>query len=50
MDETDGWLMAGALAGLAVAVLLLASALRSLEQDMDLLRVTAAVPAIERHG
>ena len=48
MDETDGWLFAFALAGLGAAVLLLASAVRSLQSDMELLRMTAAVPESER--
>ena len=49
MDETDGWLFAFALAGLGVSVLILCHTIRSLQQDVDLLRVTAAVPAIERY-
>ena len=49
MDETDGWLFALGMAGLSVAVLLLCHAVRALQQDMALLRITAAVPEIERH-
>lgn len=49
MDETDGWLFSLALAGLGLATILLCYAVRSLQQDVDLLRVTAAVPEIERH-
>jgi hypothetical protein len=47
MDETDGWLIALALAGISVSVLLLCSAVRSLQQDMELLRITAAVPEMK---
>lgn len=47
MDEVDGWLFALALAGLSLSVLLMCSALRSLQQDMDLLRLTAAVPEMK---
>ena len=50
MDETDGWWLAFGLAGLAVSILLLAHAVKSLQADVDLLRVTAAVPEIERHA
>lgn len=50
MDELDGMLMGLMTAGLAVALLLLARAVRSLQEDVDLLRVTAAVPEIERHS
>jgi hypothetical protein len=50
MDETDGFLFALGLGGLAVALLLIASVVRSLQEDMALLRITAAVPEIERHS
>lgn len=49
MDEVDGWLFALALAGLSLSVLLICNAVRSLQQDMELLRMTAAVPKIERN-
>lgn len=49
MDEIDSWLVALGLAGLGVATLLLAHALRALQEDVALLRITAAVPEIERH-
>jgi hypothetical protein len=48
MDETDGWLVALALAGVGLAIILLSHAVRSLQQDMELLRMTAAVPLPER--
>jgi hypothetical protein len=48
MDETDGWLFSLALAGLGLAVILICHAIRSLQQDLELLRMTAAVPLPER--
>jgi len=48
MDETDGWLFAFALAGLSAALLLVCRAVKSLQEDVDLLRITAAVPKVER--
>ena len=50
MDETDGWWIAAGLAAVAAAVLLLACVVKELQSDMELLRVTAAVPEIERHA
>jgi hypothetical protein len=50
MDEVDGWLFAFMAAGLSVALLLVCRAVKSLQEDVDLLRVTAAVPEIERHS
>jgi hypothetical protein len=49
MDDVDRALVLLMGAGLALAVLLLAHAVKDLQEDVDLLRVTAAVPAIERH-
>jgi hypothetical protein len=48
MDETDGWLVTLSLAALTLASILLAHAVRGLQQDMELLRMTAAVPLPER--
>lgn len=45
MDEMDGWLLGLGLAGLAAAVILLSLAVKSLQTDIELLRITAAVPA-----
>ena len=46
--ELDGWLLALAMAGLAAAVLMLCNVVKSLQQDVALLRITAAVPEVER--
>ncbi len=48
MDETDGWLIAGALTALAAVLLMVCQAIRELQQDVGLLRITAAVPDHER--
>lgn len=48
MDETDGWLLTLALAGISVALLLLCGVVKSLQSDLALLRITAAVPEVER--
>jgi hypothetical protein len=50
MDDTDSWFLAAALAGLGLAVVLLCHAVRALQEDVALLRITAAVPEIERHS
>ena len=47
MDDVDGWLFALALAGLSLSVLLLCGVVRSLQQDIELLRMTAAVPEMK---
>lgn len=49
MDDTDRWWVAFAVAVLSGAVILLCYTMRQLEQDVALLRITAAVPEIERH-
>ena len=49
MDELDGLLVGLMVGGLSLALLLVCRAVRSLQEDVDLLRVTAAVPEIERH-
>lgn len=49
MDEADGWLLGFALAAMGMSVILLCHAVRALQQDVALLRITAAVPEIERH-
>ena len=48
MDDTDGLLIGLCLLGLSAVMLLLCHAIKSLQEDVDLLRVTAAVPEIER--
>jgi hypothetical protein len=50
MDETDGILLSVMVAGLAAALVLVCRAVKSLQEDVALLRVTAAVPEIERHS
>jgi hypothetical protein len=50
VDELDGILVGVMIAGLSVALLLVCHAVRALQEDVDLLRVTAAVPEIERHS
>jgi hypothetical protein len=50
MDEADGWLFAFALAGLSLALIMVCHVVRSLQEDVALLRITAAVPEIERHS
>jgi hypothetical protein len=47
MDETDALLFCLALGALSLAIVLLAGRVRSLEADLDLLRITAAVPAVK---
>lgn len=49
MDEVDSWLFTLALAGLSAAVLLLCGVVKSMQQDIALLRITAAVPDVERN-
>lgn len=47
MDRADGYLLAFGVTVLAVSVLLLCNAVRSLQEDMELLRITAAVPEMK---
>jgi hypothetical protein len=49
MDDLDRILIGLMAGGLACALLLVCKAVRSLQEDVELLRVTAAVPAIERY-
>ena len=42
--------LAGELTGLSFALVLICRVVRSLQEDVALLRVTAAVPEIERHS
>jgi hypothetical protein len=47
MDEIDGILLGLCIAGLASAVLLLAHAVRALQQDIEIIRMTVPVPVSE---
>ena len=49
MNERDSWLIAIGLAGLAASVIMLCWIVRDMRTDIELLRITAAVPAIERY-
>ena len=44
MTDTDAWFLAVGMAGLALAVILLAFAVKQQQMDLELLRITAAVP------
>jgi hypothetical protein len=48
VDDADRMLFTAALAGLSIAIILLAHAMKDLQEDMGLLRITAAVPESER--
>jgi len=50
MDDLDRVLIGLMIGGLSVALLLVCHVVKSLQEDVELLRVTAAVPAIERHS
>lgn len=44
MNERDAWFIALGLAGLAAAVIMLSWSVQQLKMDLELLRITAAVP------
>jgi hypothetical protein len=48
MDKRDDLVFTVALAGLAISLLLLAGVVRALQSDVELLRMTAVVPEVER--
>lgn len=48
MDETDGILIGLCIAGVAVAVLMLARAVRDVQEDVEIIRLTATAPMRER--
>jgi hypothetical protein len=50
MDDLDGLLLGLMVGGLSFALLLVCRVVKSLQEDIELLRVTAAVPEIERHS
>jgi hypothetical protein len=50
MDNIDRIALGLMIGGLSFAMLLICHVVKSLQQDVDLLRVTAAVPEIERHA
>jgi hypothetical protein len=51
MDDRDGLWLAVALAALGVAVVVLSWVVRDMQTDIELLRMTAGVPALnERDG
>jgi hypothetical protein len=50
MDDLDRVLIGLMVGALSVALLLVCHVVKSLQEDVELLRVTAAVPAIERHS
>jgi hypothetical protein len=50
MDDLDRITTALMTGALAVALLMLCHIVKGLQEDVELLRVTAAVPEIERHS
>jgi hypothetical protein len=49
MDDLDRVAIGLMIGGLSFALVLICRVVRSLQEDVALLRVTAAVPEIERH-